>query len=41
MQNFIFYKNLIDDSIALFAQKKKNQKNTILNQKNSIKFIWR
>lgn len=40
MQNFIFYKNLIDDSIALSAQKK-NQKNTILNQKNSIKFIWR
>lgn len=39
MQNFIFYKNLIDDSIALSAQK--NQKNTILNQKNSIKFIWR
>lgn len=26
MQNFIFYKNLIDDSIALFAQKKKSEK---------------
>lgn len=39
MQNFIFYKNLIDDSIALSAQK--NLKNTILNQKNYIKFIWR
>lgn len=27
MQNFIFYKNLIDDSIALSAQKKSEKYN--------------